>query len=98
MDEYFVPKKMKPVGDLFEKYKTLFKAPQATVEKECIVVVSEVTGYKLTPGQVSYTVSTRTISLRVPSILKSELKFYYSQILKVLENRLGVDGSPKVII
>jgi len=98
MDEYFVPKKMKPVGDLFDKYRTLFKAPQATVEKEFLIVVTEVTGYKLALGQISYTVSTRTISLRVPSIMKSELKFHYSKILQTLENRLGVDGSPKVII
>ncbi len=89
---------MKQLGDLFEKYRTRIKAPQATVEKECIQVVLEVTGFNLNLNQVTYTVSTRTISLKVPSILKTELKFHYAAILQILETRLGVDGSPKVIL
>jgi len=98
MQDYSVPKKMKQLGDLFEKYRTRIKAPQATVEKEFIQVVLEVTGFNLSLNQVTYTVSTRTISLKVPSILKTELKFHYTAILQILETRLGVDGSPKVIL
>lgn len=98
MQDYSVPKRMKQLSDLFEKYRTRIKAPQATVEKECIQVVLEVTGFNLSLNQVTYTVSTRTISLKVPSILKTELKFHYAAILQILETRLGVDGSPKVIL
>lgn len=89
---------MKRVGDLFDRYTTRFKAPQASVEKECIAVIKQVTGFELTSSQVSYTVSTKTISLRVPSILKSELQFHHQVILQELENRLGKDGCPKVLL
>lgn len=97
MDEYSVPKKMKRVGDLFERYKTRFKAPQASVEKVCLQVIKEVAGYDLSMSQVTYVVSTRTLSLQVPSILKSELKFHYVSILRILKTRLGSAGSPKII-
>ena len=97
MDDYFVPKKMKKVGDLFEKYRTRFKAPQATVEKACVKAIKEESGFDVTVEQISYTVSTRTISLQVPSLLKSELKFHYSSILKHLERELGKEGCPKLI-
>lgn len=98
MDEYSTPKAMKRLGDYFERYKNRFKAPQASVEKECIEVIREVSGFVLTTNQVAYTVSTRTVSLRVPSIIKSELRFHQQAILQGLENRLGKDGCPKVIL
>lgn len=88
---------MKKIGDLFEKYRKYFKAPQASVEKECVVVIKEVTGFDVPFEQVEYTVSTRSLYLKVPSILKSELKFHYSNILKLLVKRLGVDVAPKNI-
>jgi len=89
---------MKGIGDLFEKYKSRFRAPQATVEKACVEVIYEVTGFELTVEQVTYTVNTRTISLHVPSILKSELRFYNEKILNKLTDQLGKEGSPKVIL
>ncbi len=98
MEDYSVPKKMKQIGDLFERYRIRIKAPQASVEKVCVEVINEVTGYSITVKQVTYTVATRTLSIQVPSILKSELKFHYSIILKTIETRLGVEGSPKVIL
>ncbi len=98
MDNYSAPKPMKKVGDLFAKYRTRFKAPQATVEKVCVQAIKEECGFDVSVEQVSYTVSTRTISLQVPSILKTELKFHYSPILKHLERELGKDGCPKLII
>lgn len=97
MEHYSTPKAMKRMGDLFEKYKKRLKAPQATVEKEFIAVVKEVAGFELLPKQVVYTVTTRTISLQVSSLIKTELRFKQEQILQVLENRLGRDSCPKVV-
>ncbi len=96
-NDYSTPRAMKRLGDLFEKYQNRFKAPQATVEKECLLVIEEVTGFALTANQVTYVVSTRTISLHVPSLLKTELKFHFPAILQKLEERLGKDGSPQFI-
>jgi hypothetical protein len=98
MEEYSTPRAMKQLGDLFLKYKTHFKAPQASVEKECVAVIKEVSGFIITSDQVTYTVSTRTISLRVPSVFKSELRFHQQAILRELENRLGKDGCPKTLL
>ena len=95
---YSTPKKMKRIGDLFEKYRTKFKAPQASVEKACIEVIKEVTGFDVTLDQVTYTISTRTIYIQAPSILKSELRFHYTEIIKKLEDELGKDGSPQTIL
>jgi len=98
MENYSTPKQMKRLGDFFEKYKLRFKAPQASVEKACVCVIQEVTGFEVSVEQITYTVSTRTITLQIPSILKSEMKFHYIVILEKLEERLGKDGSPKVIL
>lgn len=98
MDNYSTPKPMKRLGDLFDKYKTRFKAPQASVEKAFIEVVKEITGYEITTDQVTYTVSTRTISLQIPSILKSELRFHHRLILEKLTTQLGREGAPKTIL
>jgi hypothetical protein len=97
MDNYKPPMKMKRMGDLFEKYRTRFKAPQASVEKECIVVIKELTQFDLQPSQIEYTVSTRTISLRVPSILRTEILFKKTEILDTLKAHLGADNCPTYI-
>lgn len=96
-EEYSTPKAMKRMGDLFLKYKTRFKPPQASVEKECIMVIKELTGFQLLPTQVVYRVNSRTISVQVPSIIKSELRFHQAAILSELEKRLGKGGCPTVL-
>ena len=97
-EEYSTPKKMSHIGDLFDRYKKRFKAPQASVEKVCIKIIKDVTNFDLKTDQVKYTVSTRTIYLQVPSILKTELKFHYKTILKNLEYELGKETTPKIIL
>jgi hypothetical protein len=98
MDNYSTPKKMKTVGDLFEKYRHLLKPPQASVEKECLEVIKKITGFDLSEYKITYTVSTRTISLGVPSVLKSEIKFNQEKILSQLRINLGETNCPKIII
>lgn len=98
MFDYTAPKKMKKLGDLFDKYRLRFKAPQATVEKECIKVIKEITDYNISLNQVNYNVTTKSIYLQVPSVLKTELKFKHPLILQSLRNNLGVEGAPKNIL
>lgn len=98
MDENFTPRRMKSVGDLFEKYRTRLRAPQATVEKACVRTIAEVTGFSVTEEQVVYTVHTRTITIHAPSLIKSELRFHHDVILKNLEEELGAEGCPKTIL
>ncbi len=98
MKEYSTPKKMKRVGDLFAKYRTRFKPPQATVEKACVLTIKEVSGFDVTTDQIIYNVSTKTLSLQIPSILKSELRLKFPVILKALENKLGKNEAPSTIL
>ncbi|MCB9815439.1 hypothetical protein H6785_02600 [Candidatus Nomurabacteria bacterium] len=98
MDDYSIPKKMKRVGDLFFKYKSHIKAPQATVEKACVEAIFKVTGFKIKKEDVRYTVSTKTLNLKIPSVLKSEVKFKYLDILEELKKTLGEKDAPNTII
>lgn len=88
---------MKRLGSLFDVYKTRFKPPQATVESEVIQVVREVLGYELQAGQVSYTTGSRTVSLHVPSVLKTEIIKQKAAVLATLSSSLGVQNAPKDI-
>jgi len=98
MDNYTAPKPMKRLGDLFARYKKTLKAPQASIEKEALVVIEEVTTIKLSIDQINYTVSTRTLALNIPSVVKSELRLKQKNILQELETRLGRDSAPKTIL
>lgn len=98
MYDYSAPKKMTRMGELFEKYRLHIQAPQSTVEKACAKAIKEVTGLEVRPEQISYTVSTRTLSLQVPSVLKSELRFHQEEILRVLEAELGRKGEQRTIL
>ena len=88
---------MKRLGDLFERYRTRIKAPQASVEKECLIIIKELTQFDLQLSQVEYTVSTRTLSLRVPSILRTEILLKKAEILEKLKAHLGADNCPTYI-
>ncbi len=77
------------LGNLLARYARIFKPPQASVEKECIVVITEVCGITLLPHQLEYRVATRTLQLKTPSLLRSELLMKSNLILDELAKRLG---------
>lgn len=97
MDNYKAPLAMKRLGDLFERYRTRIKAPQASVEKECLLIIKELTQFDLELSQVEYTVSTRTLSLRVPSVLRTEILLKKPEILERFKSHLGADSCPTYI-
>lgn len=85
------------LGNLLARYKKFIKPPQASVEKECIVVIKDLCGYTIQPNQVSYTVSSKTLYIKTPSIMRSELILKYPTILTELKKRLG-ESAPSSII
>jgi hypothetical protein len=85
------------LGNLLSRYKNIFKPPQASVEKEFIVAVETVCGIKLLPHQVEYRVASKTISIKAPSLLRSELLLHRGDVLKEVENRIGA-SAPKTIL
>jgi hypothetical protein len=76
------------VGSLFEKYAKTLKPPQRSVEKMACEVIEAIVGCVLTSEQVSYTVSTRTLYVKAPALLRSEIKLHSNEILEVLRDRL----------
>ncbi len=86
------------LGNLLARYQTLFKPPQATVEKECIKVIAKVCGITLLPHQVEYRVATRTIQLKTPSLLSSEIKMKTDIILLELAKVLDVSTTPTTLL
>jgi hypothetical protein len=86
------------LGNLLERYKKLIKPPQATVEKEAIVVIEGLTTIKLLSHQLTYTVGSRTLIIKAPSIICSELRVHHPVIIKELQRRLGAQNAPITIL
>jgi predicted nuclease of predicted toxin-antitoxin system len=86
------------LGNLLLRYKTHFRPPQASVERECILVIKDITGIDVGIHQITYNVPTQTIILKTPSLVTSELKTKYSAILSALQKRLNSPNPPKTII
>lgn len=89
---------MLPLADLFARYQGRFKAPQGSVEVVALQSIKEVCGYEFTRSQVRYVVASRTLYLQVPSLLRSELRFYHDRILKSMRQELGEQSAPKIIL
>jgi hypothetical protein len=89
---------MKHLGSLFDRYRKILVPPQASVEKRVAEIICELTPLTITKEQVSYSVGSKTIALKVPSILKSELQHHKTAILGRLESEMGIKNSPKVIL
>lgn len=89
---------MQQLGNLLTRYGKIFKPPQASVEKECIEVIAEVCGITLLPHQIEYRVATRTLQLKTPSLLRSEIKLKSKLILVELAKRLDASTTPTTLL
>ncbi len=96
--QYRQEKEITKIGDLFSKYQNILKPPQRTVINEVVEVITDISGLTLTPTQVDYQVSTGTIFFKVPSALKTELRFYEEELKIHLQARLGLKNSPKLFL
>ena len=89
---------MKPLGSLFTRYQALLVPPQASVEKRVAAIICELTPLTITSAQITYSVASRTITLKVPSIIKSELQHYKMLILERLQQEMGAKNAPTTIL
>ena len=89
---------MKKIGSLFDRYRKILVPPQASVEKITAEIICDLTPLQVTAKQVTYSVGTKTLSLQIPSVLKSELNRYKETILKQLQKELGIKNCPKTIL
>ena len=88
---------MKHISDLFERYKNKIKPPQSAVINEFVGVVKEVLDFDIKPDQCSYTVTTKTIHLKTPSVLKSEILRQKNTILGALKKQLGTNSPEQIV-
>ena len=86
---------IKRVADLYRKR---LRAPQKTVIQSFCEVVGDVCSITLTPEMVSYTPASRTLVIKAPGQIKTELLFNKEEILVHLKGRLGPQNAPTNII
>ena len=89
---------IKPVSNLFEKYKKTLRAPQGSVVKAFCEVVEDLYGWQISEDKVSYTPATKVLGVAVSGPLKTELKLKQTEILSHLKGRLGEHSSPEEIV
>lgn len=82
------------LGNLLLRYKKLIKPPQSSVINEVVLVVGEVLGVVLLPSQFDYNVRSKTIYIKTPSLLRTEIIKKREIIIKTLRERLGDNNYP----
>lgn len=86
------------VSDLFKKYTDVLKAPQGIVVTAFIEVIFEVLGVRIEKEQCTYSVASKTLSTRLPGMIKSEIKLQKKLILQKMVEKLGPKSAPKEIL
>lgn len=90
--------KLKNINSLFEKYKKTLVAPEASVKLAFVEVIDDMLKIEIDVKAVSYTVSSRTLALSLPSVLKSEILQHQDDIIAHMKGRLGPKNAPQAII
>jgi len=86
------------VGDLFDKYKHVLRAPQKVTTNAFIEVVSDLIGIEIPKERISYSVHNKTLTLRISGPLKTEILLHKKEILIHMQGRVGRQSVPKVIL
>lgn len=86
------------VGDLFDKYKRILRAPQGVTTTAFIEVVSDLIGIEIPKERISYSVHNKTLTLRISGPLKTEILLHKEDILNHMKGRIDKQSVPKVIL
>ena len=86
------------VSDLFKKYKDVLKAPQGVVVTAFIEVIFDLLGVRIEKEHCTYSVATKTLAVRVPGMIKSEIKLRKKLILQLIGQKIGVKSAPNEIL
>ena len=89
---------VKKLSDLFEKYKKQLIAPQGSVITAFQEVINDLFGITVSKEQVSYSVYTKILSVRIAGPLKTEIQLRKKEIISHLKGRLGEKSAPKDIL
>lgn len=86
------------ISDLFKKYRDTLSAPQGVVVNAFIVVIEERFGVALRKDQCTYSVASKTLTVRISGMVKTEILLQKQSILKKLVEILGAKSAPKEIL
>jgi hypothetical protein len=86
------------IGDLFEGYRKRLQAPQKSVIAVAIEVIHDLLGVSLDAKVFSYSPHTKTLSIKAPGMVKSEITLQKTEILAHMKGRLGEKSAPTTII
>ena len=89
---------MKQIGSLFAKYQKNLRPPQATVEREAVRIIKQVTGISLKDEQLSYSTGSRTLKINAPAVLRTEVVRMKGEVLGELKRSLGASSTPTSIL
>lgn len=89
---------IKPINTLFEKYKNRLVAPQGSVKRAFCEVVYDLYGYTVKEDQLTYSVHTRILTLKIHSALKTELLLKKKEVMTHLKGRLGEKSAPTALL
>ncbi len=86
------------LSSLFDKYKKVLVAPEASVVNAFLEVVEDLFSVQLPRTRVKYNPSTRLLSVNGLGPLKSELRMREKEVLTHLRGRLGEKNAPKGLV
>lgn len=89
---------VRKIADLFALYKKRLKAPQASVIKEVVLIITTDLHIPAKPHWFRYEVATRTMVCVGPAAAKSEILVHKSLILTEMKQRLGENNCPHQLI
>ena len=85
------------IKDLFLVYKQRLRAPQRSVVKEVVAVVQEILPITVSESLFTYQTHSRTVVIKAPSVVRTEILRHKKDILQRLEQRLGKQSTPTTI-
>lgn len=86
------------LSSLFDKYKKILKAPEASVVAAFLEVVEDMFAVRMSAKKISYNPSTRLLSVHGLGALKSEIRMREKEVLAHLRGRLGEKSAPTRIV
>lgn len=89
---------IKKLSNLFDKYKNTLIAPERSVKQVFCEVVKDLYGWDVPFEVITYTPSSKTLSIQSSGALKSEIQIHHQEIITHMKGRLGERSAPKKII
>ncbi len=91
-------RQLRSINSLFDTYKKRLKAPQKVVVEAFCEVVEDLFGVTVPAERVQYKPASKTLSVAISGVLKSELKMREQEVLTHLRGRLGEKSAPTTIL